>query len=78
MAKWGMVIDITKCNACYSCFIACKDEYWDNDYPPYSAGSAQAWTILDGPREERAWSVSLGEGRIHTCTLYAVRQRALC
>jgi len=37
MAKWGMVIDITKCNACYSCFIACKDEYWDNDYPPYSA-----------------------------------------
>jgi Fe-S-cluster-containing dehydrogenase component len=37
MAKWGMVIDITKCNACYSCFIACKDEYWGNDYPPYSA-----------------------------------------
>jgi len=37
MAKWGMVIDITKCNACYSCFLVCKDEYWDNDYPPYSA-----------------------------------------
>jgi Fe-S-cluster-containing dehydrogenase component len=46
MAKWGMVIDITKCNACYGCFIACKDEYWDNDYPPYS--SAQ-------PRHGQFW-----------------------
>ena len=33
-----MVIDVDKCIACYSCFIACKDEFWDNDYPPYSAG----------------------------------------
>ena len=49
MAKWGMVIDITKCNACYSCFIACKDEYWDNDYPPYSAAQprhGQFWMNL--------------------------------
>ncbi len=36
MAKYGMVIDITKCNGCYNCFMACRDEYWDNDYPPYS------------------------------------------
>jgi Fe-S-cluster-containing dehydrogenase component len=49
MAKWGMVIDITKCNACYSCFIACKDEYWENDYPPYSAAQprhGQFWMNL--------------------------------
>ena len=54
MAKWGMVIDITKCNACYSCFIACKDEYWDNDYPPYSAGQprhGQFW--MDVVKKER-------------------------
>jgi Fe-S-cluster-containing dehydrogenase component len=38
MARWAMVIDIDKCIACYSCFIACKDEFWDNDYPPYSVG----------------------------------------
>ena len=37
MAKWGMVIDVSKCTACYSCFVACKDEYWDNDYPPFTA-----------------------------------------
>ncbi len=50
MAKWGMVIDITKCNACYSCFIACKDEYWDNDYPPYSAAQprhGQFWIRIE-------------------------------
>jgi Fe-S-cluster-containing dehydrogenase component len=36
MAKYGMVIDISKCNGCYNCFLACRDEYWGNDYPPYS------------------------------------------
>jgi tetrathionate reductase subunit B len=36
MAKYGMVIDIAKCTGCYSCFTACKDEYWENDYLPYS------------------------------------------
>lgn len=54
MAKWGMVIDITKCNACYSCFIACKDEYWDNDYPPYSVAQpkhGQFW--MDLVKKER-------------------------
>jgi Fe-S-cluster-containing dehydrogenase component len=54
MAKWGMVIDIAKCNACYSCVIACKDEYWDNDYPPYSAAQpkhGQFW--MDLVKKER-------------------------
>jgi Fe-S-cluster-containing dehydrogenase component len=36
MTKYGMAIDISKCTGCYSCFTACKDEYWENDYPPYS------------------------------------------
>ena len=36
MAKYAMVIDISKCNGCYNCFLACRDEYCGNDYPPYS------------------------------------------
>jgi Fe-S-cluster-containing dehydrogenase component len=36
MARYGMIIDITKCNGCYNCFLACRDEYCGNDYPPYS------------------------------------------
>ena len=36
MARYGMVIDITRCNGCYNCFLSCRDEYCGNDYPPYS------------------------------------------
>jgi Fe-S-cluster-containing dehydrogenase component len=49
MAKWGMVIDVSRCTGCYCCFTACKDEYWDNDYPPYSAAQpklGQFWVDL--------------------------------
>jgi len=37
-----MVIDLTRCNGCHNCFLACRDEYCGNDYPPYSA--AQPYT----------------------------------
>jgi Fe-S-cluster-containing dehydrogenase component len=36
MARYGIVVDITKCNGCYNCFLACRDEYCGNDFPPYS------------------------------------------
>jgi len=36
--KWAMVVNVSKCIACYACFIACKDEFWDNDYLPHSVG----------------------------------------
>ena len=29
-----MIIDITKCNGCYNCQIACKDEHVGNDWTP--------------------------------------------
>ena len=28
MARWGMVIDLKRCVACYSCVIACKQEHF--------------------------------------------------
>jgi tetrathionate reductase subunit B len=31
-----LVIDITKCNGCYNCQIACKDEHVGNDWSPYA------------------------------------------
>ena len=46
MARYGMVIDITKCNGCYNCFLACRDEYCGNDYPGYSTAqpmTGQFW-----------------------------------
>ena len=37
MTRYGMVVDITRCNGCYNCFLACRDEHCGNDFPPYSA-----------------------------------------
>jgi Fe-S-cluster-containing dehydrogenase component len=36
VTRYGMVMDVTKCNGCYNCFIACRDEYCGNDFTPYS------------------------------------------
>lgn len=44
--KYGMVVDVTRCNGCYSCFLSCRDEHCGNDYPGYSAAqpySGQFW-----------------------------------
>jgi len=32
----ALVIDITRCNGCYNCQIACKDEHVGNDWTPYA------------------------------------------
>ncbi len=37
MAKYGLLIDENRCNGCYACFLACRDEFCGNDYLPYSA-----------------------------------------
>lgn len=41
MKKWNMIIDVAKCHDCNDCFLACKDEFIGNDWPPYSLG--QPW-----------------------------------
>jgi Fe-S-cluster-containing dehydrogenase component len=37
MARLSLLIDVTKCSGCHNCFLACRDEFYDNDYSPYSA-----------------------------------------
>ena len=32
----AFVIDVSKCNGCYCCQIACKDENVGNDWTPYA------------------------------------------
>jgi Fe-S-cluster-containing dehydrogenase component len=49
MARYGMVIDITKCTGCYNCFLACRDEFAGNEYAGYSAAqpmTGQNWIHL--------------------------------
>lgn len=31
-----LLVDITRCNGCYSCQLACKDEHVTNDWTPYA------------------------------------------
>lgn len=46
MSKYSILIDVNKCNGCYNCFLSCRDEYYGNDYPSYSAAqplNGQFW-----------------------------------
>jgi Fe-S-cluster-containing dehydrogenase component len=36
-AKWNLVVDIDRCNGCYNCALAAKDEYVDNSAAGYFA-----------------------------------------
>lgn len=36
MKKWHLIIDVEKCVDCNNCFMACKDEHVDNDWPGYT------------------------------------------
>jgi Fe-S-cluster-containing dehydrogenase component len=54
MKKWNMVIDVARCHDCNDCFLADKDEFVGNDFPPYSV--AQPWSghrWIDIDRKER-------------------------
>ena len=51
---WGLVIDVARCHDCNNCFLACKDEFVGNDWPPYSEAQpdrGQRW--MDILRRER-------------------------
>jgi len=50
MGQKALVIDVTKCTACFDCFIACKDEYAGQSWPPYSEAqpdTGQHWIFVD-------------------------------
>jgi Fe-S-cluster-containing dehydrogenase component len=36
MKKWNLIIDVEKCEDCNNCFLSCKDEHVDNDWPGYA------------------------------------------
>ncbi len=50
MARYGLIIDVEKCNGCYNCFLACKDEHCGIDHMPLAAGQpelGQYWIDVD-------------------------------
>ena len=50
MGQKALVVDVTKCTACFDCFIACKDEYAGQPWLPYSEAQpdeGQYWMLVD-------------------------------
>lgn len=49
MKEYGILIDVAKCNGCYSCFLACKDEHCGEDFSQYAEAqpmTGQFWMNL--------------------------------
>ncbi len=46
MKKFHLIIDVANCEDCNNCFLACKDEFMDNEWPGYSAAQ---------PRHGQRW-----------------------
>ena len=49
MKSCSMVIDVAKCNGCYSCVLACKDEHCGETFPGYTEAqpmTGQFWINL--------------------------------
>ena len=54
MKKYNLIIDVEKCEDCNNCFLSCKDEHVDNEWPGYSASQplhGQRWMNI--MRKER-------------------------
>ncbi len=50
MGRKALVIDVTKCTACFDCLIACKDEFAGQAWLPYSESqpdTGQQWIFVD-------------------------------
>jgi Fe-S-cluster-containing dehydrogenase component len=71
------VIDVTKCNGCYSCQMACKDEHAGNDWTPYAKPQPDIGQFWMNLRAETVGSVP--KVRVHyTPTLCNHCEKPLC
>lgn len=54
MKQWHMIIDVSKCEDCNNCLLACKDEHLGNEWPGYTASQPRhghRWISVE--RKER-------------------------
>ena len=41
MKNYVLLVDVGKCTQCHACVLACKDEHFGSDYPPYTLGQQE-------------------------------------
>ncbi len=49
MKKWNFILDVKLCQGCNNCFLACRDEFFENDFQPYSLAQqrhGQKWMSI--------------------------------
>lgn len=46
LPKYGFIIDVDRCNGCYGCFLACKDEWVGNDHGALGAATAEGMNLI--------------------------------
>lgn len=69
MKKWNLIIDLEKCSDCNNCFLSCKDEHVDNDWPGYSAAQ---------PRHGHRWINIMQKERGHGSLMDVAYLPVLC
>ena len=77
MKSWHLIVDVARCHDCNDCFLADKDEFVDNEFPPYSA--AQPWhghRWMNIKRKERG-QYPLVRDRVPADAVHALRRGAV-
>ena len=46
MARYGFIFNIERCDGCYSCFLACKDEFTGNCHCPTCAPTTEGVNLI--------------------------------
>jgi Fe-S-cluster-containing dehydrogenase component len=46
MARLGFVFNVERCNGCYSCFLACKDEFTGNCHLPTAEATTEGVNLI--------------------------------
>ena len=46
MARLGFVFNVERCNGCYSCFLACKDEFTGNSHLPTAEATTEGVNLI--------------------------------